>query len=107
MCFEPALSINVGTMVDNKFAQYNKTTVLPEFTKPGMQENVPALAVWVDENGDLRKAEFQCGFSTEYVPITGYKLQEVRLVAHHKHLNFVRSMFEFRTSRFKIFRLVV
>ena len=43
-----------------------------------MTDNVPAFTIWIDEAQKMRKYEFQCATSAEYVPHTGYVVRNVR-----------------------------
>lgn len=70
--------MTIGKIVSNKATYYSKIDALPEWTKPALTENVPAITIWIDEAQALRKYEFQCAKSDEYVPHTGYVMRAVR-----------------------------
>ncbi|XP_067053119.1 uncharacterized protein [Acropora muricata] len=78
LCFEIIDPLSIGKVVSNKATYYSKIDALPEWTKPELTENVPTFSIWIDERQALRKYEFQCAQSEEYVPFTGYILVSVR-----------------------------
>ena len=78
VCFEIIDPLTINKVVINKESYYTKIDALPEWTKPALTENVPAFTIWIDESQALRKYEFQCAKSDEYVPLTGYVMKDVR-----------------------------
>ncbi|KAL9979352.1 hypothetical protein ACROYT_G017003 [Oculina patagonica] len=78
ICFEIIDPLTINKVVTNKATYYSKIDALPEWTKPALTENVPAFTIWIDEAQALRKYEFQCAKSVEYVPLTGYVMKDVR-----------------------------
>ena len=78
VCFEIIDPLTINKVVTNKETYYTKIDALPEWTKPALTENVPAFTIWIDESQNLRKYEFQCAKSDEYVPLTGYVIKNVR-----------------------------
>lgn len=64
--------------MSNKAIYYSKIDAIPEWTKPALTENVPAFTIWIDEAQTLRKYEFLCAKSDEYVPFSGYVVTNVR-----------------------------
>ena len=70
--------MTINKVVTNKATYYTRIDALPEWTKPALTENVPAFTIWIDESQALRKYEFQCAKSDEYVPLTGYVMKDVR-----------------------------
>ncbi|XP_068704515.1 uncharacterized protein [Montipora foliosa] len=78
VCFELVDPLNIGKVVSNGASYYSKIDPLPEWTRPPLTDNVPAMSIWIDESQALRKFEFQCAKSEEYVPHPGYVLRSVR-----------------------------
>ena len=78
VCFEIIDPLTINKVVTNKATYYTRIDALPEWTKPALTENVPAFTIWIDESQNLRKYEFQCAKSDEYVPLTGYVMKDVR-----------------------------
>ena len=78
MCFEIIDPLTINKVVTNKATYYKIIDALPEWTKPELTETVPAFTIWIDESQALRKYEFQCAKSDEYVPLTGYVMKDVR-----------------------------
>ena len=70
--------MNIGKVVSNGASYYSTIDPLPEWTRPALTDNVPAMSIWIDESQALRKYEFQCAKSEEYVPHPGYVLRSVR-----------------------------
>ena len=78
VCFEIIDPLTINKVVTNKATYYTRIDALPEWTKPALTDNVPAFTIWIDESQALRKYEFQCARSDEYVPLTGYVMKDVR-----------------------------
>lgn len=78
VCFEIIDPLTINKVVTNKATYYSKISAIPEWTKPELTETVPAFTIWIDESQALRKYEFQCAKSDEYVPFTGFIVKNVR-----------------------------
>lgn len=80
VCFEIIDPLAIQKIVDNKATYYAKIDVLPEWTRPELTENVPAISIWIDGSHALRKYEFQCSAADRYSPLSGFEIVDVRLV---------------------------
>ena len=80
----------IQKVVDNKATYYAKIDVLPEWTRPELTENVPAISIWIDESHALRKYEFQCSAADRYSPLSGFEIVDVRLVSGYVDVRLVR-----------------
>ena len=78
VCFEIISPLTIKTVVDNKATYYSRIDVIPQWTRPDVTGNVPAISIWIDEAQALRKYEFQCATADKYSPITGYEITDVR-----------------------------
>lgn len=78
VCFEITTSLTIDKVVTNRARYYKSIDALPEWTKPELTETVPAFTIWIDESQSLRKYEFQCAKSDEYVPLPGFIMKDVR-----------------------------
>ncbi|XP_048580608.1 uncharacterized protein LOC5507741 isoform X2 [Nematostella vectensis] len=78
VCFEFVDPVYILTLVDNKASYYNKTLALPKWDTPGMYDFVTGISMTLDSS-NLKKYEFQVGFSDEYVPENGFVLHDTRL----------------------------
>nr|XP_058970077.1 uncharacterized protein LOC131796502 [Pocillopora verrucosa] len=78
VCFEITTSLTIDKVVTNRAGYYKSIDALPEWTKPELTETVPAFTIWIDESQSLRKYEFQCAKSDEYVPLPGFIMKDVR-----------------------------
>lgn len=75
----------IQKVVDNKATYYAKIDVLPEWTRPELTENVPAISIWIDESHALRKYEFQCSAADRYSTLSGFEIVDVRLVSDSRY----------------------
>ena len=80
MCFETVDPVTIKTVVDNIATYYDRISAIPGWTTTDQAENVLGFSIWIDEAQALRKYEFMVDRSADYVPISGYKLTDVRLV---------------------------
>ena len=80
VCFETVDPVTIKKVVDNIATYYAQTSAIPGWTKTDQAENALGFSIWIDEAQALRKYEFQVDRSAEYVPISGYKMTDVRLV---------------------------
>ncbi|XP_058970157.2 uncharacterized protein [Pocillopora verrucosa] len=78
VCFETVDPVTIKKVVDNIATYYAQTSAIPGWTKTDQAENVLGFSIWIDEAQALRKYEFQVDRSAEYVPISGYKMTDVR-----------------------------
>ena len=61
-----------------KVKSYTAADLLPFFDRPAMTENVPGVAITLDQNLSAKQIEFQCHSADEYTPVTGFTMKNVR-----------------------------